>query len=110
MDPFVRKLVQRLHDPDQPLSRNRHFHTFETPEGRAALKASKRLKSIQKDILRCADEGGAARFVRRPDPEGHYRVELHLDRVKGRRVSVLADAEFELLQELPGVRDTLREE
>src|SRR5438045_1366398 len=36
MDPFVRRLVQRMSDPKRPLSRNKHFHTFESPEGRAA--------------------------------------------------------------------------
>ena len=38
MDPFVRRLVERLQDPEQPLSRNRHFHTFDSPEGRTALR------------------------------------------------------------------------
>lgn len=109
MDPFVRRLVERLHDPSQPLTRNRHFHTFETPEGRAALRTSRRLRSLQRDILRCGEEGGEARFVRRPDPEGVLVIELRLERVKGRRVSVLADAEFDLLLALPGVRERLRE-
>ena len=48
MDPFVQRLILRLHHPSQPLSRNRHFATFDTPEGRAALRISRRLKSLQK--------------------------------------------------------------
>lgn len=107
MDPFVRRLVQRLNDPSQPLSRNRHFHTFETPEGRAALRTSRRLRSLQRDILSCHREGGLARFSQSPDAEGTLRVELSLERVKGRRIAVLPLAEWELLTEMAGVRDAL---
>jgi hypothetical protein len=108
MDPFVRRLIQRLQDPSRPLSRNRHFHTFDNPEGRYALRISRRLRALQRDILACRKEGQAARYSRCADATGTYQVELVLERVKGRRVSVLADAEFELLNELPGVRDALR--
>jgi hypothetical protein len=107
MDPYVRRLIQRLHEPDSPLSRNRHFHTFDNPEGRSALKTSRRLKALQKDILACLAEGRTARFTRHADAEGNYRVELTLDRIRGRRMSMLEPAEFELLNELPGVREAL---
>ena len=109
MDPFVQRLVQRLHDPARPLSRNRHFHTFETPEGRSALKLSRRLRSLQKDILACRSEGGIPRVSRSAGPGGERRIELHMERIQGRRVSHLLDAEFELLRELPGVREALGE-
>jgi hypothetical protein len=107
MDPFVRRLVERLHDPSRPLSRNRHFHTFDTPEGRSALKVSRRLKSLQKDILALQQEGRRARFFRHVSPEGEHRIELLFERLHGRRVSHLQDAEFELLAQLPGVREAL---
>jgi hypothetical protein len=107
MDPFVQRLIRRLHHPSQPLSRNRHFATFDTPEGRAALRISRRLKSLQKDILQCHGEGGEVRFARQ---EGDHRIELTLQRLRGRRVSMLAADEFELLRELPGVSAALREE
>jgi hypothetical protein len=103
MDPFVRRLIERLHHPSAPLSRNRHFATFETPEGRAALRASRRLKSIQKDILLCKSEGGRAVVAGDRD----QRIELTLVRVRGRRVCHLDGAEFELLQKLPGVSQAL---
>lgn len=109
MDPFVRRLIQRLHHPSGPLTRNRHFATFETPEGRTALRTSRRLKSLQRDILRCHEEGGAARWCRQDGESGQLRIELRLDRVKGRRVSVLDGVEFELLRELPGVNEALQE-
>jgi len=107
MDPFVRRLVERLHDPSKPLSRNRHFHTFDTPEGRMALKVFRRLRSLQRDILACQAEGRRARIFRRVNPAGDHRIELTLERVAGRRVSVLQAAELELLSALPGVRDAL---
>ena len=109
MDPFVRRLVERLHDPARPLSRNRHFHTFDTPEGRSALKVSRRLKSLQRDIMACHKEGSRARFFRQLGPEGQLRIELQMERIQGRRVSLLQDAEFELLAQLPGVREALEE-
>ncbi|HZI11148.1 MAG TPA: hypothetical protein VE153_12230 [Myxococcus sp.] len=107
MDPFVRRLVERLHDPSKPLSRNRHFHTFDTPEGRTALKVFRRLRSLQKDILACQAEGRRARIFRHARPEGGYRIELLMERVSGSRVSMLQSAEFELLAALPGVREAL---
>jgi hypothetical protein len=109
MDPFVRRLVQRLLDPSAPLSRNRHFHTFDTPEGRAALRTTRRLRSLQKDILACVAEGGRAHFVRQADADGEHRIELRLERIKGRRISLIPMPEFELLKELPGVRAGLVE-
>ena len=109
MDPFVQRLVQRLLDPARPLSRNRHFHTFDTPEGRSALKVSRRLRSLQRDILACHAEGRPPRVGRGEGPGGERRIELHMDRIQGRRVSHLLDAEFELLRELPGVREALGE-
>ncbi|HYV46357.1 MAG TPA: hypothetical protein VFA20_15920 [Myxococcaceae bacterium] len=115
MDPFVQRLIRRLHHPSQPLSRNRHFATFDTPEGRAALRISRRLRSLQKDILQCHGEGGEVRFARQEPPlaggkEGEHRIELTLQRLRGRRVSMLAADEFELLRELPGIAGALREE
>ena len=109
MDPYVRRLVQRLHDPARPLSRNRHFHTFDTPEGRSALKLSRRLRSLQQDILSCQAEGGRPHVSRVQSEAGERRIELHMERILGRRVSHLQDAEFELLCELPGVREALGE-
>jgi hypothetical protein len=107
MDAFVLRLVRRLCEPSQPLSRNRHFHAFSSPEGRRALKISRRLKSLRRDILACADEGRDAHFRRFADEDGQRRVELTLERAGGFRQSLLQEAEFDLLQDLPGVRSAL---
>lgn len=109
MDPFVRRLILRLNDPSRPLSRNRHFHTLATPEGKLALRASRKLRSLQRDILACHQEGRTPQLLRRVEAGGRHRIELVLERIRGRRVSVLEDAELELLREMPGVREALRE-
>jgi hypothetical protein len=107
MDPFVRRLVERLLDPARPLSRNRHFHTFGTPEGKRALRTSRRLQALHRELLACREEGAAASVVRVELEEGAYKLELRLDRLRGRRTSLLGPDEFALLLDLPGVREVL---
>jgi hypothetical protein len=107
MDPFVRRLAQRLNDPAQPLSRNRHFHTLDTPEGKAALKLARRLRSLQRDLLACHREGRAAQLRPLEGQPGEHRLELRLERIAGRRTSLLSQDELALLLELAGVREAL---
>jgi hypothetical protein len=107
MDPFVRRLIQRLNDPSSPLTRNRHFHTFDTPEGRLALRTSRRLKALRKDILRCQQAGELPQVEFQVDVEGQHRVELRFEGIKGRRSSLLRQAEYELLRELDGMAELL---
>ena len=97
MDPFVRRLVERLFDPAQPLSRNRHFHTFDNPEGRRALRISRRLKALQRDIEACQRAGGSAKVRHGEDQAGEMIVEVRLEQLKTSRVTVLDQVEFELL-------------
>ncbi len=107
MDPFVRRLVERLHDPRSQLSRNRHFHAFENPQGRAALRISKRLKALQADIAKSKAEGGQPIARARRDAKGAVRMEIELKRLHARRVTQLDQAEFDLLCALPGVREAV---
>jgi hypothetical protein len=107
MDPFVRRLAQRLNDPEQPLSRNRHFHTLDTREGKAALKLARRLRSLQRDLLACHLEGRAAKLRALGGQPGEHRLELRLERTAGRRISLLTQDELALLLELAGVREAL---
>ena len=72
-----------------------------------ALKVYRRLKSIHQDILACLREGRRARLFRHVNAEGEHRIELHFERIAGRRVSHLKAAELELLAQLPGVREAL---
>lgn len=107
MDPFVRKLVERLFEPGSGLSRNRHFHTFENAEGRQALRISKRLRGLAADLETCRREGGQASLSRERDDRGVVRVELVIAKLKTRRLTRLSEAELELLLELPGTRAAL---
>ena len=105
MDPVVRKLVVRLFDEGAPLSRNRHFHTFDSVEGRRAMRLSKRLKALQLDISRCRQAGGAPRLTKSSVEGGEVKIEIALEHLKSKRLTTLDEAEFELLQLLPGMRE-----
>ncbi len=105
MDPFVRRLVERLHHPTAPLTRNKHFHAFDNPLGREALKVSKRLRALQKDLLRHGTDGERPLARSTPAPsKGELKVEISFHWLKGTRTTLLERAEFELLCALPGVR------
>ena len=100
MDPFVRRLVQRMSDPSRPLSRNKHFHTFESPEGRAAMKIFKRLSALKKDMQECEKSGGSC-SVKKHEADGKVRVEITIERIRSRRTVTLDSIELELLEKLP---------
>ena len=106
MDSFVRRLVERLLEPSRPLSRNRHFHTFETPEGRRALTLARRLRGLARDVRRCM-ERGAPPEVREDGSAGDLRVELRFDDVAGRRTAFLSADEYTLLLRVPGMTEAL---
>ena len=106
MDSFVRRLVERLLEPSLPLSRNRHFHTFETPEGRRALTLARRLRGLARDERRCLERGGCPE-VREDGTAGDLRVELRFDHVAGRRTAYLTGEEYALLLRVPGMSDAL---
>lgn len=107
MDPFVRKLVLRLFDEGAPLSRNRHFHTFESPEGKQAMRISKRLRALQGDIKKCREAGGDSQVIVTKDEAGGVKIEIHLQHLRTTRKTLLDEAEYELLGLLPGVRESL---
>jgi|CXWL01.1.fsa_nt_gi hypothetical protein len=108
MDPFVRRLVERLNDPARPLSRNRHFHTFDNPDGQQALRIARRLHALRQDIEKCLREGG--RPIARPTDSvtAQRQVEISLASLKSRRRTLLEADEFELLRQLPGMEAALR--
>jgi hypothetical protein len=109
MDSFVRRLVERLLEPSFPLSRNRHFHTFETPEGRRALALARRLRGLARDVRRCT-ERGVRPEVQADGSNGDLRVELRFEDVAGRRTAYLTGEEYTLLLRLPGMGEALRRE
>jgi hypothetical protein len=107
MDPFVRKLVLRLFDEGAPLSRNRHFHTFDSPEGKQAMRISRRLRALQLDIAKCRQAGGESRVVATRDGQGAVKIEIRLEHLRSKRLTTLDEMEFELLRQLPGVLEAL---
>jgi hypothetical protein len=108
MDAFVRRLVERLLEPSEPLSRNRHFHTFETPEGRRALRLAKRLRGLAADVQRCVERGSPPE-VRTDARAEEVRIALHFDALAARRTAYLSPEEYALLRRVPGMTDALGE-
>jgi hypothetical protein len=106
MDSFVRRLVERLLEPSRPLSRNRHFHTFETPEGKRALTLARRLQGLARDVRRCVDRGVVPQ-VRADGSGGVLKMELRFADLAGSRTSVLTADEYGLLLRLPGMSEVL---
>jgi len=108
MHDFVRRLVARIGESGRPLSRNKHFHTFDTPLGRQALKLSRRLRSLSQDLLsQGLAEGDSLAVEQQTDGAGKVRVVLHLARLKAKRTVYLSQGEWELLLQEPGVREVV---
>ena len=107
MDSFVRRLVERLVAEGRPLSRNRHFHTFATPEGRLALRTARRLRALQRDVTRCRAEGGSLELHAHPGHGPARALELCLAQRVGTHRAFLSEEELDLLRGLPGVSEAL---
>lgn len=99
MHAFIYRLVERLTQDGPPLSRNRHFHTFETPEGKKALRIARRLRSVSEDLDRAAG---------RPTVREGTRIRLEIPLRDGNRVAWLSRAEWSLLRKMrPGLAHDL---
>lgn len=101
MHSFVYRLVERLTAEGPPLSRNRHFHTFVTPEGREALRIARHLRSVARDIAAAPEQPVVEK------EEGRIRVEIPVR--AGVRTAWLERDEYRLLLKMPSVRGTLGE-
>ena len=107
MDSFVRRLVERLLEPSLPLSRNRHFHTFEDAGGKA--RAHSRPAAPRARPRRPAGASSGACHLRsaRKGRSGDLRVELRFDDLAGRRTAFLTGEEYALLLRVPGMPEAL---
>ncbi|HZZ85998.1 MAG TPA: hypothetical protein VFE30_15805 [Anaeromyxobacteraceae bacterium] len=94
---FVERVVQRLRQ-DAGFSRNRHYLTLSSPEGKRALRIHRHLRSIERDLARG--------FRLRVEHE-ERRVRLTLEAKGARRTAFLSGSEFRLLCESPAVRAAL---
>jgi|SRR5450755_4475112 hypothetical protein len=107
MDRFVRRLVERLVAEGRPLSRNRHFHTFDTKEGRTALRMARRLRALSRDVSRCVEAGGTVSLHLHPGHAASRALELCIAQKVGTHRAFLSKEELELLRALPGVSRAL---
>lgn len=96
MHAFIYRLVERLTQEGPPFSRNRHFHTFETPEGKKALRIARRLRSVAADLERASG---------RPTVREGAKVRLEIPLKDGSRIAWLSQAEWSLLRKMPLGRD-----
>ncbi|MFO7155482.1 MAG: hypothetical protein DIU72_002545 [Pseudomonadota bacterium] len=92
MHAFVYRLVERLTQEGPPFSRNRHFHTFESPEGKLALRIARRLRSVARDIARASEP---PRFQREAE-----RIRLVIPLPDGARTTWLSLWEWQLLSRI----------
>ena len=97
MEHFVERVVQRLRQ-EPGFSRNRHFQTFSSPEGKRALRIHRHLRSIERDLTR----GSSATVDEETD-----RVRLTLRSKAGLRTAFLSRDEFRILCTSPIVRAAL---
>lgn len=107
MKTFVHRLVARLLDSSEPLSRNRHFHTFDNPDGRRALRISRQLKSLAKDIVEQDRAGKPLRVSCQREGDQLIRVQLDFLMLKATRTAYLSPQEYDLLMRLDEVRAVL---
>ncbi|MDF1565530.1 MAG: hypothetical protein P1V51_21005 [Deltaproteobacteria bacterium] len=93
MHPLAFKLLRRLRDPGNPLSRNRSLETFASPEGRAALRAHRLLRSLERDLERLEDSSD----LRLHHEAGRVRIAIDRPSLRLRREAVLEARAFGLL-------------
>lgn len=106
MNDYILRLVSRLSQDERPLSRNRHFHTFENPDGKKALRISRHLRALAHDIIEQARRGEPLR-VSCVTEDSTMRVQLEFVRLKARRTAYLSPAEFKLLLQSAPVREAI---
>ncbi len=104
MRDFVYRVVGRMRAEGRPLSRNRHFHTFQYPETRRALRIDQRLRSLEADLLH---RKGTIRVEAQWLPNGEVEVTVRIPGIRSVRVSRLAPEELELLMMQDDVRAAL---
>ncbi|HET6412625.1 MAG TPA: hypothetical protein VFG53_11225 [Anaeromyxobacter sp.] len=98
MTSFLTRLLERLRE-DRAFSRNRHYLTLSSPEGRRALRIHRHLRSLERDLSR---DGVNATVTREAE-----RIRLTLRGRRLERTAWLSRAEFQVLCGNPMVRRLL---
>lgn len=104
MRDFIFRVVSRLRAEGRPLSRNRHFHAFQSPETRSALRIDRRLRSIERDLR---GRGGVPTVGARPLEGGEVELTIRLPSLSSVRTARLSAEELELLLEEDDIRRVL---
>ena len=104
MKRLVYRIVERLRDPDHPLSRNRNYATFEAPDGQAALRINRQISSLERSIL----GDGEPESLRVSNGGDRVRIDVKMPRVHAHRTTFLSPDEFELLLRSPSVGPLLQ--
>lgn len=106
MRAFRHKLLAQLFTEPRALSRNRHYDTFDDADGRAALKAARHLRALERDILAQAARGHRP-VLEETQRDGEAVIRVELSHLRAKRVAYLSRAELRLLLERPGVKEAL---
>jgi hypothetical protein len=96
---FVERVVLRLR-AESGFSRNRHFATLSSPEGRRAIRIHRHLRSIEHDLAL----GSTAAVGREAE-----RVRITIEGKRGRRIAWLSDDEFRLFRSASALARALPE-
>ncbi len=109
MREFLYRLVERLHEAARPLSRNKHFHSFEPGETRRALRIDRHLRDLEHHLATLMERGERPRV--RALPDGGVQLVLLHPTLAVVRTATLSFEEARLLAEHPaGAWALLREE
>jgi len=95
---FLQRLVERLHDGERPLSRNKHFHVF-TGGAKTALRIDRHLRDLETQLAAMQARGERPRVRRLPD--GGAQLVLQDARMSVVRTAILSAADVALLGRHP---------
>jgi hypothetical protein len=98
MRDFLYKLVERLHHQGRPLSRNKHFHTFESG-GKRALRIDRHLRDLEEQLARLMSRGERPRV--RALASGGVQIVISDPRLLVVRTATLTGEEVALLRRHP---------
>lgn len=103
MEELHYRIIERLRQNPQALSRNRNFHVFDDPSLLRARRIYRHLRSLERDLL---TPGGASDIRVEPDPLG-VKISFWLKTIRGRRTAFLTQRELDLLLDNPQIRALL---
>jgi hypothetical protein len=104
---FLQRLVERLHDGERPLSRNKHFHVF-TGGAAAALRVDRHLRDLEAQLAKLQARGERPR-VRRLSG-GRVQLVLRDARLSVVRTATLSPEDAALLARHPAGAWALQDE